>query len=454
MIKKLHLHQIGPLPDLEVGFGPRLNLVTGDNGLGKTFLLDACWYALTRTWADGKQFYPLPTVPKKEAPFIQYTIIGKTGREAGNTANYRFSDQSWRGQQARPPMPGLVVYARIDGGFSVWDPARNYWREGDDGPARPASFQFSQKDVWEGLDVESEGQKKSICNGFLRDVETWQLKKNGAFHLLEGVLEALSPSREEILSIGPGVRVQIDDQKDIPTLKMPYDLVPVTQAGAGMRRVLALAYLLVWAWEEHRLVCELQKESPTNRFVLLFDEVEAHLHPKWQRVFLPALMKVVDGLLVKGQVESTAKDSSKSLDQKANLALKKIPRSFQIMATTHAPLVLASAETVWRDDTDKLFDFNLDTHGKVLFNEILFAKHGSIVNWLESESFDSTPAFSVAAKDAMDHADDFMRDHPDPATAPLAAKEKIHHELKAALGGDDEYWPLWLPYYEHKKANA
>ena len=92
MIKELHLHQIGPVPDLEAEFGPRLNLVTGDNGLGKTFLLDACWYALTRTWADGKQFYPLPEEPRKPVPAIDYTIIGKNGREARNRAEYQFRD--------------------------------------------------------------------------------------------------------------------------------------------------------------------------------------------------------------------------------------------------------------------------------------------------------------------------------------------------------------------------
>lgn len=57
MIKELHLHQIGPVPDLLAKFGSRLNLVTGDNGLGKTFLLDACWYTLTRTWADDRTHY-------------------------------------------------------------------------------------------------------------------------------------------------------------------------------------------------------------------------------------------------------------------------------------------------------------------------------------------------------------------------------------------------------------
>src|ERR1039458_9518597 len=145
MIKELHLHQIGPVPDLEAAFGPRLNLVTGDNGLGKTFLLDACWYALTRTWADGKQFYPLPEEPRKPVPAIDYTIIGKNGREARNRAEYQFRDQSWACRQARPPIPGLVIYARIDGGFSVWDPARHYSRddETDSGRERPAAYQFA-----------------------------------------------------------------------------------------------------------------------------------------------------------------------------------------------------------------------------------------------------------------------------------------------------------------------
>ena len=56
MITRRQLHNIGPTPDLEAEFGSRLNVVTGDNGLGKTFLLDACWFALTkRTWVRGRE---------------------------------------------------------------------------------------------------------------------------------------------------------------------------------------------------------------------------------------------------------------------------------------------------------------------------------------------------------------------------------------------------------------
>ena len=429
MITRLRLQHIGPAPELEVeDFGARMNLVTGDNGLGKTFLLDACWYALTRTWADDKAFYPSPEVPKVPPPAIEYAVRGKI-KEGENRAEYQFRDQTWKGRQARPPMPGLVIYTRIDGGFSVWDPARNYWRDEDVEVDRPAAFQFSKEEVWNGLE-QGEGERKSfICNGLLRDVETWRARGNGAFALLQGVLERLSPDESEKLSLGEGVRVRLNDSRDIPTLKMPYGTVPVTQAAAGMRRVLALAYLLVWAWDEHGRAAKLQKEEPTDRIVLLFDEVEAHLHPKWQRVFLPALIEVLESLLLEGHAESV-----------------------QVIATTHSPLVLGSVESLWIPEKDRLFDFDLE-EGEVKFEEVDFERHGSPEHWLVSHSFDLPSGYPVDAQKAMERADAFMEQYPNPDDAPGEEKAQIHAQLMRALGGDDEYWPYWLPYYEQRERN-
>lgn len=434
MISHLKFHNIGPDPELEVAsFGRRLNLITGDNGLGKTFLLDGCWYALTRTWADDKPFYPLPDVAKDPVPSLTYSIVGKTGKEVENIAEYQFRGQTWKSRRGRPPMPGLVVYARIDGGFSIWDPARNYWRDDDDGdvsPDRPAAYQFSKAQVWDGLD-DGEGDRKNIiCNGLLRDVESWRARSNGSFALLQKVLERLSADERERLSLGEGVRVRLADVRDIPTLKMPYGTVPVTHAAAGMRRVLALAYLLVWAWDEHQRASKLQKEEPTDRVVLLFDEVEAHLHPKWQRVFVPALLDVVNSLLLGGNAQSV-----------------------QIIATTHSPLVLGSVEASWKADTDRLFDFDLED-GQVEFEEIPFVRHGSAENWLLSDSFDLPSGYPVEAQKAMERADTFMQLYPASTDAPANEKAKIHTDLLAALGGDDEYWPYWLPYYEEERKNG
>jgi recombinational DNA repair ATPase RecF len=50
MLEKLHLKNVGPAPELEMEFAPRLNIITGDNGLGKSFILDVAWFALTGNW--------------------------------------------------------------------------------------------------------------------------------------------------------------------------------------------------------------------------------------------------------------------------------------------------------------------------------------------------------------------------------------------------------------------
>ena len=47
MLEYLHLKNVGPAPEMEMKLSQRLNLITGDNGLGKTFLLDIAWWVLT-----------------------------------------------------------------------------------------------------------------------------------------------------------------------------------------------------------------------------------------------------------------------------------------------------------------------------------------------------------------------------------------------------------------------
>lgn len=429
MLTRLQLHQIGPAPDLEAEFGERLNLVTGDNGLGKTFLLDACWYALTRTWADGRAFYPSPQVQKYHHPSISYTVQGKTSQERSSEAEFDFDSLTWRGRPGRPPMPGVVLYARIDGGFSLWDPARNYWKEEQGESGRPTSYHFNKSEVWNGYPEGASRPEDIVCNGLLRDVENWRLKGNGVFTTLQDVLRKISAGESEALQIGESQRVGLS-ATDIPTLKMPYGDVPVTHAAAGMRRVLALAYLLVWAWEEHRRASKQRREEPSRRIVLLFDEVEAHLHPKWQRVFLPALYEVVRSLLMKCEVDSV-----------------------QIIATTHSPLVTGSVEYLWNDETDRLFDFDLED-GKVEFECIPFAKLGAAEHWLESDSFDLPSSYPVEAQKAIDAANDFMARFPEPQATPWDGAIAIDVALRKTLGGDDEFWPLWKPYFDRVKKSS
>ncbi len=424
MLEHLLLRDVGPASRLELDLAPRLNLLTGDNGLGKTFLLDIAWWCLTRTWACLSAW---PHAGTGKRPFIQYSLLRREGEATVHASEYSFSEQVWKRMAATPRRPfELVLYVRADGGFSLWDPARNshnlpgkHARPGDS--ERPSAFHFDRRAIWNGL----EDGGHILCNGLIRDWVTWQYQGSSVFQLIRDALVGLSPHPAEVLRPGKPIRVSVADARDIPTLELPYGIVPVTHASAGMRRVLALTYLMIWAWHEHCAAVELLGSTPTRRFVLLIDEMEAHLHPQWQRVLLPAIVRVIKRL-------------NRELD-------------VQVLASTHAPLVMASVEADFQEDLDKIFTFE-ERDGKVEVSEVPWAKQGDAVGWLTSEAFGLRQARSSQAEQAIEAAEAFMRGDLQALPGDLKTREAIHDELSRVLPGHDPFWPRWVVTAERRSA--
>lgn len=406
MIKSLKLKNVGLAPELRLELAERLNLITGDNGLGKSFLLDVAWWALTRTWSGNAA---LP-VPGRQKASIEYHVKGSRGASQPILSEFRHSDKSWPQKAQKPSMPGIVVYIRIDGGFSVWDPARNYWRND---PGRPAAYHFQADQVWNGLDVE--GQR--VCEGLERDWVSWQEGRKPQFRVLEDVLKVLSPPGES-LRAGPPQRIFLGEGRDRPTLLVGNQTVPIALASAGVRRVLALAYFLVWAWHEHQAAAKLLGKKPEERFVVLFDEPETHLHPRWQRTILPSLLTAVDGL--RGGSQATT----------------------QLIVATHAPLVVASLEPDFDLDRDEVFHLALEA-GAVNVRHGGWAKQGDVTNWLVSDAFGLAQARSLEAEKAIEAAEAFMRKER-PLPKGLDTQKAIHARLQELLPAGDPFWPRWL----------
>jgi len=413
---------------MELDFAQRVNLITGDNGLGKSFLLDVAWWALTRRWpqeVNRRMTSGLPARPtdRKRPATITLGVTGKT-KTINYISTYAARDEAWTGKAGRPWNPGLVIYAHADGSFSVWDPARNYWKKkGDvDIQERLAAYVFTPAEVWNGIKADVDGAPP-ICNGLLYDWSSWIRGRDANAAAMESALRALSPLDEMggELKPGPLLRLSVNDARDIPSLVTSHaGPVPILHASSGVRRVTALAYMLTWSWAEHRLAAVQLGEEPTTQVVMLFDEVESHLHPRWQRVILKALRDLV------GVLHDQA--------------------SVQLIVATHSPLVLASAEPWFDPKKDAWFDIDLEGKPpRVQLRKRTYTPRGAAGYWLTSEAFDlATDRGSVEAERAILQARALLQE----PTPQLAEVMKAHAALRAVLPDVDRFWVRWNAFVE------
>jgi len=383
MLHYLHTKNVGPADELEMNLSPRLNIITGDNGLGKTFLLDIAWWVLTGTWpitGNGKG-----VVPDRHGALIVWDA--HVGHElVRQSSKYHFPAATWPNPEIHQPdransphnAESIVLYQRVDGGISVCDPLRarsptviHAYRNGyqfmndHDRANPPGVLQFRERDIWDGLFAPD--KRVPTCEGLVHDVANWAIHPGSMeFKHLSEVIAKLA-ANERFRLEHKCKRVYPDDARDYLLVSGPTGTFPISHAPAGLRRILGLAYLIIWLRREHTITAELLMRSKSPSILLIIDEVESHLHPKWQRAILPNLLRAL------------APDYQ-----------------LQILATTHSPLVLASIETTFDPDQDAWLDFDLED--RAVLHKRDYYPEGEIGNWLASDAFNLAEPRSIEAK--------------------------------------------------------
>lgn len=447
-LRNLLISGVGPADVLEMApLASRVNIITGDNGLGKTFLLDATWWVLTGTW------HKFAAVPSRHNARISGQVIGTRGTKEVVGA-WDPSEHLWQENESRPETNSLVIYMRVDGSFSVMDPRRNnrrYQRPDGSRSEMPRAFQFSAQEALEGLEIQDDrgsNAKQKVCMGLIHDWVDWQQTSDPRFRFLAKVLSLLGAEGEPLV---PGDSAQpflpVLDRK-YPTIKMKYDQeVPIVYAPAGMQRVCILAYLLAWSFAVPRGQKALDEWTPVGRVTLLVDEIESHLHPRWQRTILPSLIGAIEDL----------NDAVGPLGAGLHC-------DAQVFVATHSPLVLASMEPRFDPALDALWKLEIVNRpmevlrdGKMVaidVPEVQLArqewyKRGDVTAWLTS-LFDLIHPRSIEADKAIREAMQLVtRKEPD-----VEKIRQLTAELHRVLPETDRTWVRWAEFAEKHGVNT
>ena len=177
--------------------------------------------------------------------------------------------------------------------------------------------------------------------------------------------------------------------------------------------------MLMWSWIEHTRAAKQLGENRTQQVVMLFDEIESHLHPRWQRSILGSVLNMAE-----------------TMHKQATI---------QLLAATHSPLVLASAEPIFDSEQDAWFDLDLDIKtSSARLRRREFVRHGDVSNWLTSEAFDLRSARSLEAEAAIERA----RHTRERAPTVDQAKAVDKALRRASLPDIDPFWIRWGKFME------
>ena len=171
-----------------------------------------------------------------------------------------------------------------------------------------------------------------------------------------------------------------------------------------------------------------RQQAPSNQVIMLVDEVETHLHPRWQRTVLPSLLAAIQGW--------------RAMDYPLFAGLpewrEKNRLEVQLIVATHSPLVLTSIEPIFDPDTDALWKLDL-VDGRVQIERDVWRKRGDALMWLESDVFDETAPYSREAVAAMKEAAALM------ATEDASEEhaDQVREQLRAVLADIDPFWLNW-----------
>ncbi len=344
-ITKLRFSDVGPFDDIEFEFDPQVNVFTGPNNSGKS----------TALWVLGELLvYPFGTPAKlirSDLPTWSLEISSSAGTD------------SFGGTLPTDTNSLLDAYEKI--GFTCYVPAlRQPTNYRSQGPTAGQDLETRVDEELEALYQDLPADAREMGPDALR--QAWRLSAQGQLEAPElakrrklmiagSSLVRDNAIKQKIVDLDyasyrksrPSIRDTIDlvalvateitecyeihflrvgeDAEGLfPQFQTPDGDLPLDVLSQGTQSIIQFLARLIFGYAEFYDFPEYLEEKPA---ILIVDEIDAHLHPSWQRRIIPSLTKHFPNL--------------------------------QIFCSTHSPLMLAGLKAgqmqlLQRDEDNKV----------------------------------------------------------------------------------------------------
>lgn len=356
----LHLKNIGPFLDDRIEFATfenskkQVTIITGENGTGKTIVLDAIRgllmgqynYGITKRRITQNDDFLL---------LINLLLNGKSNLIKSSKHNEYYNNSFQTDDSFGEKFSNKT---KAKGNLFI----TNYWTsQNDNNSFNINSLDFLKHEEYlidslDGIQKNAETTKIITFFDYYKSSDKLEQKQEGEF-----IYETIK--RIFKISLNEGELKYVDRTSLLPVIEINGNEISLEKLSSGnlylVQRMLGLLSQMYSVYKLNDLALEDMLKTPG---VLLIDEAENHLHPKWQKTFLNSILEIFPNL--------------------------------QIIATTHSPFIVGSV------DGAKVYVCKSKQNHSVIEDETTLYSNKPINEILISEAFSETQPF--ASKEISD----------------------------------------------------
>ena len=288
-ITKLHFTNVGPFEDIEFDFDKQVNVITGPNNSGKSTVLWVLAEILVYPF-----FFPSKLYRDLDAKFEIQARIGNTDRSLEGLFPIKYDEGEWVGQKKQKSSALMA-----DLGYTNYLPAlrqstdfratgANVERESPSRTTRRrrAHEEVARREALFPTDALLVSDEAIIEKMVELDYRAYRRDQPSIRGLIDKVLDVASDITEGFpLHF---MRIEEDDEGLFPQINTPDGDVPLNVLSQGTQSLIQWIGHFVLGYAQYY---DYPDELETMPGILIIDEIDAHLHPSWQRQIIPTLVR-------------------------------------------------------------------------------------------------------------------------------------------------------------------